>query len=381
MALVVQKYGGTSVSTPDNRQKVLEKIIKEKKAGNDVVVVVSAMGRRGDVYATDTLLDKLYEISPNPSARTKDLMASCGEIISACIVAHTLETSGYSAIPLTGFQAGIKTNDEFTNGIVLSVEADRIKQVIESGAVAVVAGFQGWNEEKDIVTLGRGGSDTTAIALGGTLKADKVEIYTDVPGIAYTDPRIIPSAPYLKSVDFKPMYILARTGAKVVHHRAIEAAMHFQRPFWVKSTFTDDQGTLVGEKGEAPGGLYGMALMKNVVLATRTKDPQCQLAKLAVNEWFYRQHPVRTSVILNPEDLSKVPADCKTKPVSVITIQWDPEAGISPETVAKALDSHGIVREAYFVVPGGGAWAIDENRSKEAMLALYRAPLAYTRHE
>jgi aspartate kinase len=375
MPLVVQKYGGTSLSTEQNRSQVIEKVIKEKEAGNDVVVVVSAMGRKGDTYATDTLLDKLREVSSYPSARTKDLMASCGEIISACILAQSLEAKGYAALPLTGFQAGIKTNDDFTNGIVTAVETERILQVINSGAIAVVAGFQGWNEQKDVVTLGRGGSDTTAIALGGTLQADKVEIYTDVPGIAYTDPRIIPSAPFLQSIDFEPMYILARTGAKVVNHRAVETAINFQRPFWVRSTFSEAPGTLIGQKGEAPGGLYGMSLLKDVLLVIRDQDPDGALSGLSVNEWFYRRHPKRTAVIIEPEQADRVPEDCQVKPICVITLQWDCAAGISPETVATALDSHGIVREAYFVVPGGGAWAVEEARSKEAMLALYRAPL------
>lgn len=375
MPLVIQKFGGTSVSTVERRQQVLQKIIKEKQAGNDVVVVVSAMGRKGDAYATDTLLSMLEEVSAVPADRTRDLMASCGEIMSACIVAQSLEAEGYPAMPLTGFQAGIKTNDDYTNGLVLSVDTERIRQVIASGAIAIVAGFQGWNDLKDLVTLGRGGSDTTAIALGGALAADKVELFTDVPGIAYTDPRIIPSAPFLSSVAFEPIYILARSGAKVVHHRAIEAAIKFQRPFWVRSTFTDDVGTLVGQKGEAPGGLYGMTLLKDVILAFRKEDPEEELKPLAYNEWFYRRHPLRAAVIVKPEHADKIPVDCLTKSVSVITLQWDPDAGISPETVAKALDSHGIVREAYFVVPGGGAWAVEETRSKEAMLALYRAPL------
>ncbi len=376
MPLVVQKYGGTSVSTEERRQQVISKVLKAKDEGNDVVVVVSAMGRKGDPYATDTLLDMLKEApGKSPSNRTKDMIASCGEIISACILATSIEELGYRAMPLTGFQAGIQTNDEFTNGLVEHVETERLRSVLATGAIAVVAGFQGCNADNDLVTLGRGGSDTTAIALGGALKAKEVIIYTDVPGIAFTDPRIIPSAPFLKSIDFAPMYILARTGAKVVHYRAIETAIQFNQSFWVRSTFTDDPGTLIGQKGEAPGGLYGISLMKDQILAYRKTDPCNILADLALNEWFYRQHPERVSVILSPDKVWQVPGDCQVKEVSIITLQWDPEAGITPETVATALDSHGIVREAYFPVPEGGAWAIEGARSKEAILALYRAPL------
>ena len=225
------------------------------------------------------------------------------------------------------------------------------------------------------MTLGRGGSDTTAIALGGALNADEVVIFTDVPGIAYTDPRIIPSAPFLSSVEFEPIHILSKAGAKVIHHRAVETAIQFNRPFWVRSTFSDDPGTLVGKKGEAPGGLYGIALMKDVLLATRERDAEEELKPLACNEWFYRRHPLRTAVILEQEKKKEVPADCRLQEVSVITLQWDPAAGINPVTVAQAFDSVAIRREAYFEVGAGGAWAVEPGRAKEAILALYRAPL------
>lgn len=375
MPLVVQKFGGTSVSTPERRAQVVDKILKAKKAGNQVVVVVSAMGRKGDPYATDTLLSIIDDSFSSPSPRTRDLIASCGEIISSCVLAETIESAGHNALPMTGFQAGINTNDDFTNGVVLEVNPRRLQQVLATDTIAVVAGFQGVNDQGDLVTLGRGGSDTTAIALGASLNADVVEIYTDVPGIAYTDPRIIPSAPFLKSIAFEPIYHLAQLGAKVIHHRAIETAMKYQRPFWVKSSFSDDPGTLVGKAGEAPGGLFGMALLKDVYLATRKADPTGELKDLAIHPWLYRNHPQRTSVITQQDKRDKIPKDCWVKQVSVITLQWQTEAGITPETVATALDSHGITREAYFVVPGGGAWAVEDLRSKEAMLALYRAPL------
>ena len=375
MTLIVQKFGGTSVSTPERRFQVMEKVIKEKAAGNDVVVVVSAMGRRGDPYATDTFLDMLKEVYPKASKRTKDLLASCGEVISACILAESLVARGYPACPLTGFQAGITTDDAFTNGIVESVDASRLRAVLAQGAVAVVAGFQGLNPEKDIVTLGRGGSDTTAIALGGALEADEVIIFTDVPGIAYTDPRIIPSAPFLSSVDFEPIHILSQVGARVIHHRAVETAIKFNRPFWVRSTFNDDPGTLVGKKGEAPGGLYGIALLKDVLLATRDQDSAGEMRRLSCNQWFYRRHPLRTAVILEKSREEEAPAGCRVQEVSVITLQRDPAAGINPVTVAEAFDSAHIDRKAYFEVGDGGAWAVEPGRAKDAILALYRAPL------
>ncbi len=375
MALIIKKFGGTSVSTKERRQQVLEKIIKEKEAGNDVVVVVSAMGRRGDPYATDTFLDMLKEVSPRPAARTKDLLAACGEIISACLVAEDLAAKGYPAVPVTGLQAGIRTDGSFTNGIVQGVDTAYLKGIIAKGAVAIVTGFQGYSEDFDLVTLGRGGSDITAIALGGALEADNVEIYTDVPGVAFTDPRLIPSAPFLSSIDFSPMYILAMTGAKVIHPRAVSTAIKFNRPFWVRSTFSEDAGTLIGEKGEAPGGLYGMALMNNMIMASLPEDPREELAAFACNEWFYRRHPQRTSVIAEPDKTEGLRPDCQIKEVGVITLQWAPDSGISPQLVAAALDAHGIIREGYFEVPNGGAWAVAPHKAKEAILALYRAPL------
>jgi hypothetical protein len=224
------------------------------------------------------------------------------------------------------------------------------------------------------VTLGRGGSDTTAIALGGALEADVVEIYTDVPGIAYTDPRIIASAPYLKSIDFQPMYILARAGAKVVHYRALETAMKFNRPFSVRSTFTEDEGTLIGKPGEAPGGMFGMALMKDVcVIKNKQGDPEGSLLGAAVDPLFYR-NDARGCALVCAEGEAERPEGCEAPdPCNVLTLQWHPTAGITPTTVSAVLASHNIVWKDYFSVPGGGSWAIPQNQAKEAMLALFRA--------
>ena len=375
MALIVKKFGGTSVSTKERRQQVLDKIISEKKAGNDVVVVVSAMGRRGDPYATDTFLDMLTDVSARPAARTKDLLAACGETISACLVAEDLRANGYAAVPVTGLQAGIRTDSKFTNGIVLDVDVSYLREVMSRGAVAVVTGFQGYNEKMDLVTLGRGGSDITAIALGGALEADGVEIYTDVPGIAFTDPKLVPSAPFLNSINFSPMYILAMTGAKVVHPRAVDTAIKFNRPFWVRSTFNDEPGTLIGQKGEAPGGLYGISLMNDVLMASQAPGAEDVLEECSCNEWFYRRGEQGTAAILEPAKAEEMELDCEIKPVGVVTLQWDPESGITPALVDQALRSHGIRPEGHFAVPDGGAWAISPDKAKEALMALYRAPL------
>ena len=375
MALIVKKFGGTSVSTKERRQQVLEKIINEKEAGNDVVAVVSAMGRRGDPYATDTFLDMLKDVSPRPAARTKDLLASCGETISACLVAEDLRASGYSAVPITGLQAGIRTDSRFTNGIVLDVDTSYLKEVISGGTVAVVTGFQGYDDKMNLVTLGRGGSDITAIALGGVLEADGVEIYTDVPGIAFTDPKLVPSAPFLSSIGFSPMYILAMTGAKVVHPRAVSTAIKFNRPFRVRSTFNDEAGTLIGQRGEAPGGLYGISLMNDMLIASMAPGADDILKECSCNEWFYRRNPEGTEAILEPDKAEEMELDCRIRKVGVVTLQWDPESGITSDLVDRALRSHGINLEGFFAVPDGGAWAVAPDKAKEAVMALYRAPL------
>jgi aspartokinase len=378
MALIVKKFGGTSVSTKERRRQALQKIISDRKAGNDIVVVVSAMGRRGDPYATDTFLDMLKDVSAKPSARTKDLLASCGETITACLVAEDLRACGYPAVPVTGLQAGIKTDSSYTNGIVQDVDTTYIEDVVGKGSIAIVTGFQGYNEKLDVVTLGRGGSDITAIALGGALDADGVEIFTDVPGVAFTDPRLVPSAPFLSSIDFQPMYILATTGAKVVHPRAVSTAIKFNRPFWVRSTFNDEQGTLIGQKGEAPGGLFGIALLNDMLMASVGDDFDQALKGLSCNEWFYRQFNHETRAVLDPANAEELNHGCRLKEVGVITLQWDPESGINAGLVTDALSAQGIKPEAYFEVPDGGAWAVSPARAKEAVLALFRAPLSRT---
>ena len=375
MSLVVLKFGGTSVSTKERRQQALGKIISEREEGNDVVAVVSAMGRRGDPYATDTFLDMLQDISPRVSSRTKDLIAGCGETIAACLVAEELAAAGYPAVPVTGLQAGIRTDSRFTDGLVQKVETDYIKTILAGGAVAVVTGFQGYNEALDLVTLGRGGSDITAIVLGGTLEADGVVIYTDVPGIAFTDPRLVPSSPFLSAIAFAPMYVLAMAGAKVVHPRAVSEAIRFDRPFWVRSTFSDDPGTLIGEPGEAPGGLYGISLMTDVYLARGNTGASGELKALSCNEWFYKSMPQTESAIVEQAKAKDLTPSCELKEVGVVTLQWESDSGVILKDVAETLEIQGIKVEEVFEVPGGGAWVVNADKARDAVLVLYRAPL------
>jgi len=265
MALIVQKFGGTSVATPQAREALLYQVKKGLNEGNEVVVVVSAMGRSGDPYATDTLIRLLEQINPNIDPGKKDLIMSCGEIISCSLVSHLLETNNIPAIPMTGFQAGIRTNSNFNNSEIVDIDIKAIMEHVKAGKVPVIAGFQGITGDGWITTLGRGGSDTAAVAIGGYLRAARVDIFTDVPGIAKIDPRIIPAAPYLQVISYEDMYKLADNGAKVMHPRAVKTAEGFGIPVRVRSTFSEGLGTLISaERTQSDNGIIGMAVEKEI---------------------------------------------------------------------------------------------------------------------
>ncbi|MCX6368688.1 MAG: aspartate kinase [Armatimonadetes bacterium] len=251
MRILVQKFGGTSVATDEARQKAASKIIRAVQAGWQVVVVVSAIGRAGAPYATDTLIQTLRDVDPAvpPAPRELDMMMACGEIISTVVLAHALRAAGLDSIALTGLQAGILTNYQFGNARILSINPAYIVEMLGQGKVVLVAGFQGGTERGAITTLGRGGSDTTAAALGAALKPHaetvEVEIYTDVNGVKTADPRHVPAARTLPRATYDEVAEMAHQGAKVVHPRAAEIAGIHGVPLWVKNTFDEEQGTLI----------------------------------------------------------------------------------------------------------------------------------------
>lgn len=245
MDLIVQKFGGTSLQGEQSRRHVLRHIVRERTAGRALVVVVSAMGRRGEPYATDSLLE-LVRLNGNAlPAREKDLLLSCGELISAATLCSLLTAEGIPAVVLTGGQAGIVTDARFGAARILRIQTDAIRQHLKEGRVVIVAGFQGATERGEITTLGRGGSDTSATALGAALGASIVDIYTDVDGILTADPRWVPSARQLPIVSYEEISNMANNGAKVIHPRAVEIAMKAGVPVRVRSTFSDGEGTLV----------------------------------------------------------------------------------------------------------------------------------------
>lgn len=244
MRIVVQKFGGTSVATPESRLAAASHIERARSDGYSVVVVVSAMGRRGDPYATDSLLS-LLDGTDGVAKREADLLMACGETISAVVFAGVLRSRGHAVTVLTGAQAGIVTNGEFGNARIVDIRPDQILAKLNEGQIVVVTGFQGADETGELTTLGRGGSDTTATALGVALSAEVVDIFTDVSGIMTADPRIVKEARQLEQVTYNEICNLAYQGAKVIHPRAVEIAMQRNIPIRVRSTHSEDLGTLV----------------------------------------------------------------------------------------------------------------------------------------
>jgi len=265
MAIVVQKYGGSSVADADKIKNVARRAVSAKEKGNDVVVVVSAMGK-----TTDNLIKLANQITEQPDERELDVLLSTGELISSTLMAMALKSMGYEAISLSGAQAGIQTDKIFSRARILGVEAKRMIQELNSGKIVIVAGFQGITSEMDVTTLGRGGSDTTAVALAIALKANICEIYTDVKGVYTADPRIVHEARQLKDIGYEEMLEMATYGAKVMHSRAVELGWIYGMPIMVASSFTDDPGTLIhgGVAMEARNKVSGIVHDLNVAKVT-----------------------------------------------------------------------------------------------------------------
>ncbi len=272
MALIVQKFGGSSVADAESIKRVAKRIVETRRAGNDVVVAVSAMGD-----TTDELLDLAAEVTPIPAPRELDMLLTAGERISMALLAMAIKGMGVDALSFTGSQAGMITTAEHGAAKIVDVTPRRVREALDEGSVAIVAGFQGFNRGTgDITTLGRGGSDTTAVALAAALDADVCEIYTDVDGIYTTDPRVVSRARKINSITSEEMLELAASGAKVLHLRAVEYARRHGVALHVRSSFSNDEGTIVydptkghpkGEKVEEPI-ITGIAFEKNEAKVT-----------------------------------------------------------------------------------------------------------------
>ncbi len=272
MALIVQKFGGSSVADAQSIKRVAKRIVETRRAGNDVVVAVSAMGD-----TTDELLDLAAEVTPIPAPRELDMLLTAGERISMALLAMTIKGMGVEALSFTGSQAGMITTADHGAAKIVDVTPRRVREALDQGAVAIVAGFQGFNRGTgDITTLGRGGSDTTAVALAAALHADVCEIYTDVDGVYTTDPRVVSLARKINSITSEEMLELAASGAKVLHLRAVEYARRHGVALHVRSSFSNEEGTIVydpkkghpkGEKVEEPI-ITGIAFEKSEAKVT-----------------------------------------------------------------------------------------------------------------
>ncbi|MCI5888694.1 MAG: aspartate kinase [Brachyspira sp.] len=239
--VIVQKFGGTSVADTEKIKRVAQNVIREKKNGNDVVVVVSAMG-----HTTDYLVKMAKDINPNPSGREMDMLLSTGEGVSIALLAMAIEAAGYDAVSFNAMQIGIFTENVHSKARIVDIKTDKLKKNLAEGKIIVVAGFQGVTENGEITTLGRGGSDTSAVALAAALNAERCDIYTDVEGVYTTDPRIVPNASRLDEISYEEMLELAHAGANVLHPRSVETAKQFNVPMRVRSSFNvENEGTLI----------------------------------------------------------------------------------------------------------------------------------------
>ena len=272
MALVVQKYGGSSLESAERIRNVAERIVATKKAGNDVVVVCSAMGD-----TTDELLELAAAVNPVPPAREMDMLLTAGERISNALVAMAIESLGAQAQSFTGSQAGVLTTERHGNARIVDVTPGRVREALDEGKICIVAGFQGVNKEtRDVTTLGRGGSDTTAVALAAALGADVCEIYSDVDGVYTADPRIVPNAQKLERLSFEEMLELAAVGSKILVLRSVEYARAFNVPMRVRSSYSNDPGTLIA------GSMEDIPMEEAVLTGVATDKSEAKVTVLGI---------------------------------------------------------------------------------------------------
>jgi aspartate kinase len=270
MPLIVQKFGGSSVADVDKIRRCAERTLEERRRGHGVVVVVSAMGK-----TTDSLIVLANEANASPSRREMDMLLSTGEQVTIALMAMVLETMGQAAVSFTGGQIGMETDESFSKAAICAVNVERLRTALAAGKVAVVAGFQGVTPEGDITTLGRGGSDTTAVAVAAALKADRCDIFTDVDGVYTADPRIVPDARRLKTISYEAMLEMASLGAKVMHDRSVKFGAMYKMPIHVRHSHRPDEGTIICGEDEQMEKMEitGVALKQNLGRVTLTSVP------------------------------------------------------------------------------------------------------------
>jgi aspartate kinase len=399
MALIVQKYGGTSVADAGRIKNVARRIAQVKDKGDQVVVVVSAMGD-----TTDELIKLAYQINDRPDERELDVLLSTGEIVSSTLLAMALEAMGYEAISLSGAQAGIRTDATYSRARIMRVDPERIVKELDKGNIVIVAGFQGITDEMDITTLGRGGSDTTAVALAASLGAGVCQIYTDVEGVYTADPRLVPEAQKLPEIGYEEMLELATYGARVMHPRAVELGELFNVPVLVASSFSDNPGTLIhgGVSMEVRNKVRGIAHDLDVAKITVVGVPDRPGTAASIFESLAKANIsidtiVQNASINNITDLTFTVArsqlrkamevakpiaesigarecvsDSRLGKVSIIGTGMQNTPGFAAR-MFRALSEHGINIQLITTSEIRITCIIDEARVKDAVRALHRA--------
>ncbi len=346
MALIVQKFGGTSVADTTKILAAARKAIRETRAGNQVVMVVSAMGKQ-----TDHLISLAKEISSRPNTREMDMLMSTGEQVTIALMAIALESLGHKAVSFTGAQIGIRTDATYSKARIRSISTDRMRRALGEGKIVIAAGFQGVDDDLNITTLGRGGSDTTAVALAAALKADRCDIYTDVDGVYTTDPRIVPDARKLERISYDEMLELASMGAGVMHSRSIEFAKKFGVLVQVRSSFSDNSGTVIGPESERDDmPVCGVALAKDEALVTILGAPDKPGVSMKLFQKF--------ADAKIPTDMIAQNSSSKGKTDISFTVQSD-DAFKASEVAAKVVSE--IEAEGY---------EVDENVAKVSAVGL-----------
>ncbi|RKD24285.1 aspartate kinase [Ammoniphilus oxalaticus] len=349
MKTLVQKFGGSSLSSLEGREEAIGQIRSAIEEGYAVCVVVSAMGRQGQPYATDTLLTWMNEHGSALEAKDLDLLLHCGEVISATTLASMLNQKQIPTTVFTGGQAGIITNREFGNAQIQKVEPDRLRQALQDYKVVVVTGFQGRTLEWEITTLGRGGSDTTATALGVALQAERVDIFTDVSGVMTADPQIVEEAQQLEMVTYTEIANMAYQGAKVIHPRAVELAMQGNIPIRIRSTFTNGLGTLVTHRSELERGkgvaerlITGIAHISNITqIKVYAKEGQYDL-QLSVFKAM-AEHEISVDFInVNPIGVAYTVRDAYTEKAVHILREMGYEPKVIPRCAKVSLIGAGM---------------------------------------
>lgn len=346
MPLVVQKFGGTSVADPEKILAAARKAIRAQQDGKQVVVVVSAMGKN-----TDHLVDLASQVNDYPPAREMDMLLSTGEQVSVALMAMAVHSLGHKAVSLTGAQMGIQTDSSFTKARIRSISADRINRLLADGNIVIAAGFQGTDEDFNITTLGRGGSDTTAVALAAVLHADACEIHTDVDGVYTTDPRQLPEARQLSQISYDEMLEFASLGAGVMHNRSIEFAKRYDVPIHVRSSFSDTKGTLIVDKTESPTrAVCGAAMTRDEARITIQGVPDKPGSSSTIFKLMAEKKVTVDMIVQNigQEDLADIS----------FTVPKD-ELHIAAEAVSEA------VREV-----GASGFTQDDNVSKVSVVGL-----------